>query len=148
MLNHITIMGRLTKDPELRFTGNQTAVASFTVAVDRDYADAAGTKQTDFIDCVAWRGTAEFINKYFSKGSMIAVDGRLQLRDWKDKNGNNRRNAEVLVQNCYFAGAKKDSTSTARDITAPADFEEVTDDIPEEFESYEQEALEDGDLPF
>ena len=110
MLNHITIMGRLTRDPELRRTGSGIAVASFTVAVDRDFADKqSGQKETDFIDCVAWRQTGEFVSKYFSKGSMIAVSGRLQIRNWDDKDGNKRRSAEVVADNCYFASSKKDS---------------------------------------
>ena len=110
MLNHITIMGRLTRDPELRRTGSGIAVASFTVAVDRDFADKqSGQKETDFIDCVAWRQTGEFVSKYFSKGSMIAVSGRLQIRNWDDKDGNKRRSAEIVADNCYFASSKKDS---------------------------------------
>lgn len=110
MLNHITIMGRLTKDPELRRTGSGVAVASFTVAVDRDFGSKdSGEKETDFIDCVAWRQTGEFVNKYFSKGSMIVVSGRLQIRSWTDKDDNKRRNAEVVADNVYFGDSKKDS---------------------------------------
>ena len=98
MLNHITIMGRLTRDPELRRTGSGIAVASFTVAVDRDFGGRdGGEKETDFIDCVAWRQTGEFVSKYFTKGSMIVVSGRLQIRSWTDKDGNKRRTAEVTV---------------------------------------------------
>ena len=109
MLNHITIMGRLTRDPELRRTGTGVAVASFTVAVDRDFADKqSGEKETDFIDCVAWRQTGEFVSKYFSKGRMIVVDGRLQIRSWNDKDGNKRRSAEVVADNCYFGDSKRD----------------------------------------
>lgn len=109
MLNHITIMGRLTRDPELRRTNSGTPVASFTVAVDRDFSGKdGGEKETDFIDCVAWKGTAEFVSKYFSKGRMIVVSGRLQLRDWTDKEGNKRRSAEVVADNCYFGDSKKD----------------------------------------
>lgn len=104
MLNHITIMGRLTRDPELRRTGNGVAVTSFTVAVDRDF----GQKETDFIDCVAWKNTAEFVSKYFSSGRMIVVSGRLQIRSWTDKDGNKRRVAEVVADNCYFGDSKKD----------------------------------------
>ena len=103
MLNHITIMGRLTRDPELRRTGSGIAVASFTVAVDRDFGGRdGGEKETDFIDCVAWRHTGEFVSKYFTKGSMIVVSGRLQIRSWTDKDGNKRRTAEVVADNCYF----------------------------------------------
>ena len=108
MLNHITIMGRLTRDPELRYTGSQTPVCSFTLAVDRDYTDKqGGERQTDFIDCVAWRQSAEFVNKYFSKGAMAVVAGRLQVRDWNDRDGNKRRSAEIVVENIYFGEGKK-----------------------------------------
>ena len=111
MLNHITIMGRLTRDPEMRRTGSGIAVTSFTVAVDRDYSGKDGSeKKTDFIDCTAWRQTGEFISKYFSKGRMIVVDGRLEMRDWTDKEGNKRRNAEINVANAYFGDSKKDGT--------------------------------------
>ena len=109
MLNHITIMGRLTRDPELRRTGSGTAVASFTVAVDRDFGGRdGGERETDFIDCVAWRQTGEFISKYFTKGRMIVVDGRLEMRDWTDKDGNKRTSAEVVVDNAYFGDSKRD----------------------------------------
>ena len=110
MLNHITIMGRLTRDPELRRTGSGVAVASFTVAVDRDFGGRdGGEKETDFIDCVAWRQTGEFVSKYFTKGRMIVVSGRLQIRSWTDKDGNKRRTAEVVADNCYFGDSKRDS---------------------------------------
>ena len=112
MLNHITIMGRLTRDPELRRTGSGIAVASFTVAVDRDFGGRdGGEKETDFIDCVAWRQTGEFVSKYFTKGRMIVVSGRLQIRSWTDKDGNKRRSAEVVADNCYFGDSKRDSDS-------------------------------------
>lgn len=106
MLNHITIMGRLTRDAELRRTGSGTAVASFTVAVDRDYAAEGQDRETDFIDCVAWRGTGEFVSRYFAKGSMIVVSGRLQERRWTDKDGNKHRAAEVVADNVYFGESK------------------------------------------
>lgn len=109
MLNHITIMGRLTKDPELRRTGSGVAVASFTVAVDRDFAKDGAEKETDFIDCVAWRQTGEFVSKYFSKGRMIVVSGRLQIRSWTDNDGGKRRTAEVVADNCYFGDSKKEA---------------------------------------
>ena len=110
MLNHITIMGRLTRDPELRRTGSGIAVASFTIAVDRDFSPKdGGERETDFIDCVAWRQTGEFVSKYFTKGSMIVVSGRLQIRSWNDKDGNKRRTAEVVVDNIYFGGSKRDN---------------------------------------
>ena len=107
MLNVCIIMGRLTRDPELRRTNSGKPVASFTVAVDRDYAPEGQEKETDFIDCVAWNGTAEFVDKYFKKGSMIVVNGRLQLRSWTDKDGNKRRSVEVLASNVYFGESKK-----------------------------------------
>ena len=108
MLNHITIMGRLTRDPELRRTGTGLAVASFTVAVDRDFSGRdGGEKETDFIDCVAWRQTGEFVSKYFTKGSMIVVSGRLQIRSWTDKDGNKRRTAEVVADNVYFGESRR-----------------------------------------
>ena len=114
MLNHIVIMGRLTRDPELRRTGSGIAVASFTVAVDRDFGGRdGGEKETDFIDCVAWRQTGEFVSKYFTKGRMIVVSGRLQVRSWTDKDGNKRRTAEVVADNCYFGDSKRDGDNGA-----------------------------------
>ena len=110
MLNHIVIMGRLTRDPELRRTGSGVAVASFSVAVDRDFAGReGGERETDFIDCVAWRSTGEFVSKYFTKGSMIVVSGRLQIRSWTDKEGNKRRTAEVVADNVYFGESKRNN---------------------------------------
>ena len=108
MLNHIVLMGRLTRDPELRYTQSQIPVASFTLAVDRDFGGRDGAeRQTDFIDIVAWRSTAEFVSKYFTKGSMAAVSGRLQIRDWTDRDGNKRRSAEVVADNVYFGESKR-----------------------------------------
>ena len=113
MLNHITIMGRLTRDPELRTTGTGIAVASFSVAVDRDFPDkATGQRETDFIDCVAWRHTGEFVSRNFKKGSQIVVSGRLQIRKWTDKDGNKRSSAEVVADNCYFGGSRNDTPGT------------------------------------
>ncbi len=110
MLNHIVLMGRLTRDPELRRTGSGIAVATFTVAVDRDFGSReTGEKETDFIDIVAWRNTAEFVSKYFTKGRMAVVSGRLQIRNWNDKEGNKRRSAEVVADNVYFGDSKRDS---------------------------------------
>ena len=110
MLNHIVIMGRLVRDPELRRTGSGVAVASFRVAVDRDFAPKdGGERKADFIDCVAWRQTGEFISKYFTKGRMIVVDGRLEMRDWTDKDSNKRTSAEIVVANAYFGDSKRDS---------------------------------------
>ena len=109
MLNHITIMGRLTRDPELRRTGSGIAVASFTLAVDRDFSPKdGGERETDFIDCVAWRQTGEFVSKYFTKGRMAVVSGRLQIRNWNDKDGNKRRSAEVVADNVYFGDSRRD----------------------------------------
>ncbi|MBQ6889971.1 MAG: single-stranded DNA-binding protein [Oscillospiraceae bacterium] len=109
MLNHITIMGRLTRDPELRRTSSGIAVASFTLAVDRDFGSReGGERETDFIDCVAWRQTGEFVSKYFAKGRMAVVSGRLQIRNWTDKEGNKRRTAEVVADNVYFGDSKRD----------------------------------------
>lgn len=111
MLNHIDIMGRLTRDPELRHTGSGTAVASFTLAVDRDFGGQDGQKETDFIECVAWKNTAEFVSKYFSKGRMAVVSGRLQVRKWQDKEGNNRYSTEVVADHVYFGDSKRDGES-------------------------------------
>ena len=114
MLNHIVIMGRLTRDPELRRTGSGIAVASFSVAVDRDFGGRdGGEKETDFIDCVAWRQTGEYVSKYFTKGRMAVVSGRLQIRAWTDKEGNKRRSAEVVVDNIYFGDSRRDSEGTS-----------------------------------
>ena len=137
MLNHITIMGRLTRDPELRHTQGGTAVASFTLAVDRDFKDKqTGEKATDFIDVVAWRNTAEFAAKYLSKGRLTVADGRLQLRDWTDKDGNKRRSVEVVADNIYFAEAKRETPEREEPDYVPpqADYAELEDD--------------DGELPF
>ena len=110
-LNHIDIMGRLTKDVELRRTPSGVAVASFTLAVDRDFKEKGGEKETDFIECVAWRNTAEFVDKFFSKGRVAVVSGRLQIRSWNDKDGNKRRTAEVVADNVYFGDSKNDNAS-------------------------------------
>ena len=147
MLNTITLMGRLTRDPELRYTQAQTPVASFTLAVDRDYSRAE-EKQTDFIDIVAWRQTAEFVSKYFVKGSMAVVNGRLQIREWTDREGNKRRSAEAVAENIYFGESKRreggESRSDARSgggyggggpaKSGPSSFTELDDG--------------DGELPF
>lgn len=108
MLNRIIIMGRLTRDPELRHTQSGTAVASFSLAVDRDFKNQNGEKETDFIDVVAWRNSAEFVSRYFAKGRMAVVEGRLQIRPWEDRQGNKRRSAEVVADNVYFGDSKKD----------------------------------------
>ena len=113
MLNHIVIMGRLARDPELRHTQTGTPVASFRLAVDRDFKDKnTGERQTDWIDVVAWRGTGEFVSRYFSRGRMAVVEGRLQMRDWTDKDGNRRTSAEVVAENVYFGDSKRDGDSS------------------------------------
>ena len=137
MLNHIVIMGRLTRDPELRRTQSGTAVTSFSLAVDRDVKNQDGSRSADFIDCVAWKGTAEFVSKYFSKGRMAVVEGRLQIRDWTDRDGGKRRSAEVLVNNIYFGESKKDDESHPTYSAPPSagsDFAEISE--------------EDGEIPF
>ena len=147
MLNHIVLMGRLTRDPELRYTQSQIPVASFTLAVDRDFGGRdGGERQTDFIDIVAWRSTAEFVSKYFTKGSMAAVSGRLQIRDWTDREGGKRRSAEVVADNVYFGDSNKDGGNRSgggsygsgydNSYQQPSgDFSEIADDDA-------------GDLPF
>ena len=137
MLNHIVIMGRLTRDPELRRTGSGVAVASFTLAVDRDYQSKdGGERKADFIDCVAWRQTGEFVSKYFTKGRMAVVSGRLQIRSWTDKEGNKRRAAEIVADNVYFGDSKREGEvggyAAAGNYAAPAapasDFAMLDDD--------------------
>ena len=128
MLNHITIMGRLTRDPELRRTGSGLAVASFCVAVERDYpSKETGEKETDFIDCVAWRQTGEFVSKYFQKGSMAVVSGRLQIRKWTDKDGNKRNTAEVVAENVYFGESKR--TDSPAQSAPVSEFTTLDDDF-------------------
>ena len=136
MLNRIIVMGRMTRDPELRRTNSGTAVASFAVAVDRGFKSQSGEKETDFIDVVAWRNTAEFVSKYFSKGRMAVVEGRVQLRDWTDKDGNKRRTAEIVADNVYFGDSKRDGVDAAQSEPQgepQGGFSEIADD---------------GDLPF
>lgn len=138
MLNIIVVMGRLTRDPELRRTQNGTAVTSFTLACDRDFKNADGTKETDFIDVVAWKGTAEMAAKYFTKGRMAAVKGRLQFRDWQDRDGNNRRSAEVIAESVFFADSKPSGAAVPAsggvNATGPdlheLDEDEADDDLP------------------
>ena len=139
MLNKIFLQGRLCADPILRRTQSGTAVASFSLAVDRDFKDkSTGERTTDFIDVVAWRQTAEFVSRYFSKGRMAVVEGRLQIRDWTDKDGGKRRTAEVIADNVYFGDSKRDGDSggyyTGSYQTGDQQFEELSDD--------------DGELPF
>ena len=122
MLNHITIMGRLTRDPELRRTPAGVAVTSFSLAVDRDFKSQDGEKETDFIDVVAWRATAEYVAKYYTKGRMAVVDGRLQIREWVANDGSNRRSAEVVAENVYFGDSKR---SVDNGNSYPGGFEEL-----------------------
>ena len=131
-MNKIFLMGRLTKNPELRRTGSGTAVTSFTMAVDRDFKSQSGEKETDFIDVVAWRSNAEFVAKYFAKGRMAIVEGRLQIREWKDAEGNKRRNAEVIADNVYFGDSNTNRDSTAASGNTNPAFQEVEeeDDLP------------------
>ena len=133
MLNKVVIMGRFTKDPELRRTGSGAAVTSFSLACDRDFKSQSGDKETDFIEVVAWKNTAEFVSKYFSKGRMAVVEGRLQLRDWTDKDGNKRRSAEVVADSVYFADNRRpDGNDTATPQyaaeSAAGGFAEVSED--------------------
>ena len=159
MLNHIVIMGRLTRDPELRTTSSGVAVASFSVAVERDYSGRdGGERQTDFIDCVAWRSTGEFISKYFAKGNMICVSGRLQIRNWTDQNNATRRQAEIVVDNAYFCESKKSRESgyapapvsapsaPAAPSAASAGFDASVSSVSP-FSEVEEDQT-DGDLPF
>lgn len=140
MLNKIVLMGRLTRDPELRYTQSGTPVVSFSIAVDRDFKSQSGEKETDFIDIVAWRSSAEFVSRYFTKGRMAVVEGRLQIREWKDKDGSRRRNAEVVADNVYFGDSKHESQQgsaprpAGRPVSVQCDYEEIDED--------------DGDLPF
>lgn len=154
MLNHIVIMGRLTRDPELRHTQNGTPVASFSLAVDRDFKDKqSGERATDFIDVVAWRSTGEFVSRYFTKGRMAVVEGRLQIRDWTDKDGNKRRSAEVVADNVYFGDSKREGGSSGQEsysggyggYSAPAGGYPAQPDPDSEFAEL---TTGDGDLPF
>ena len=141
MLNHITIMGRLTRDPEMRSTQSGVAVASFTLAVDRDFGGKdGGEKQTDFIDCTAWRHTAEFVSKYFTKGRMAVVSGRLQIDNYTDNDGNKRRSAKVIADNIYFGDSKKDGATSGQSEEAASFTPAPSDFVPVN--------VEDGELPF
>ena len=150
MLNRIVLMGRLTREPELRRTRSGTAVTSFTIACDRDFKAQSGEKETDFIDIVAWRGTAEFVSKYFAKGRMAIVEGRLQIRDWTDNNGGKRRRAEVVADNIYFGDSKRDSAPG--DYGAPPAYgAPIGRGTPAPMESrsdFAEIGEEDGELPF
>lgn len=144
MLNKIILMGRLTRDPELRRTPAGTAVTSFAIAVDRDFKSQSGEKETDFIEIVAWRNTAEFVSKYFSRGRMAVVEGRLQIRDWTDKDGGKRRTAEVVADNVYFGDSKKEESDRPTGGYKPAG--SAVDAYPSDQEWSSLE--EDGELPW
>ena len=148
MLNRIILMGRLTRDPELRHTQTGTAVASFSLAVDRDFRNRdSGEKGVDFIDVVAWRNTAEFVSKYFTKGRMAVVEGRLQIRDWTDREGGKRRSAEVVADNVYFGDSKRDGETGGASFSrpaAPADYGMP----PVGGDQFAELADDDGELPF
>ena len=141
MLNKIIIMGRLTRDPELRRTGSGTAVTSFSLACDRDFKSQSGDKETDFIEVVAWKNTAEFVSKYFSKGRMAVVEGRLQIRDWTDKDGGKRRSAEVVADNVYFADSKRSESNDNQ----KENFNALSGRVSDDFAPISEE---DGEIPF
>ena len=141
MLNKIIIMGRLTRDPELRRTGSGTAVTSFSLACDRDFKSQSGETETDFIEVVAWKNTAEFVSKYFSKGRMAVVDGRLQIRDWTDKSGNKRTTAEVVADNVYFADSKRSESNENQ----KENFNALSGRLNDDFVPISEE---DGEIPF
>lgn len=142
-LNHVCLQGRLTNTPELRHTQQGTAVTSVTLAVDRDFKGPSGEKETDFIPVVAWRNTAEFLSKYFTKGRMAVVEGRLQLRDWTDKEGNKRRAAEVVADSVYFGDSKREGDSKAPVHAGPAGY-----GVPAGGDAFAELDDDDGDLPF
>lgn len=147
MLNRIIIMGRLTRDPELRKTQSGTAVTSFSIACDRNYKSQSGEKETDFIDIVAWRSTAEFVSKYFTKGRMAVVEGRLQIRDWDDKEGNKRRSAEIVADNVYFGDSRPREDAEGQEPPAPPSG--GFGDLPPGFQpDFAEIGEEDGNLPF
>ena len=147
MINNVVLMGRLVATPELRSTGTGVSVASFTLAVERAYAKAGEQRQADFIDCIAWRNTAEFITRYFQKGSMIAITGNIQTRNYEDKNGNKRKAVEVVVDNASFCGSKAESGTTGG-YSAPAAPAAPAPSFTSGSESDFEEISEDDDLPF
>lgn len=149
MLNKIVLMGRLTRDPELRQTQSGNSVVSFTLACDRDFAAQGAEKETDFVDIVAWRGTAEFVSKYFSKGRMAVVSGRLQIRNWEDKDGNKRKTAEIVAESVYFGDSKRDGQNASAAAPASAEFTQLPDTTPVPFSGsdMQQIGLDDDDLP-
>ncbi len=142
MLNHIVLQGRLSRDPELRYTQDGIAVCSFTLAVERDVASTDGRRKADFIDCVAWRGAGEFVNKYFSKGSAAVVSGRLEIKDWTDRDGGKRRSTTVKVDSIYFGESKKDGGNAQAAAPAPVGYEVPRGD------QFAELPDDDSDLPF
>ena len=147
-MNQIVIMGRMTRDPELRQTPGGIPVASFTLAVDRGFTPRdGGERQTDFIDVVAWRNTGEFVSKYFVKGQMAAVTGRLQIRDWTDKDGNKRRSAEVVADNVYFTESKKSREASFGPVEIKDDYS-AGFTTPVESSDFTELDMDDGELPF
>jgi single-strand DNA-binding protein len=148
MLNRIIIMGRLARDPELRRTGSGTAVTSFTLAVDRDFKSQGGEKETDWIDVVAWRNTAEFVSKYFTKGRMAVVEGRLQMRNWTDRDGNKRVSAEVVADNVYFGDSKRDSGAGDYGAAPAYGAPMGRSGAPMGHSDFAEIGEEDGELPF
>lgn len=148
MLNKIVLMGRLTRDPELRQTQSGNSVVSFTLACDRDFAAQGAEKETDFVDIVAWRGTAEFVSKYFSKGRMAVVSGRLQIRNWEDKDGNKRKTAEIVAESVYFGDSKRDGQNASAAAPASAEFTQLPDTTPVPFSGSDMQQIGlDDDLP-
>ena len=150
MLNKIFIMGRLTRDPELRRTQTGTPVASFSLAVDRDFKDRnTGERTTDFIDCVAWRQTGEFVSRYFSKGRMAVAEGRLQLRDWVDRDGNKRRSAEVVVEQMYFGDSRSEGgQKSGQPVPKEAGYQAAYSSTGREADEFRELQDDDGELPF
>ena len=144
MLNRIVLMGRLTRDPELRRTQSGTAVVSFSVACDRDYAAQGAEKETDFIDVVAWRNTADFVSKYFSKGRMAVVSGRLQIRSWEDKDGNKRKTAEIVAESVYFGDSKRDGQNASAAAPASSEFNPLPSTTPVPFSEPDMPQMEIG----
>ena len=144
MLNRLILMGRLTRDPELRRTQSGKAVTSFTLAVERDFKTENGERETDFIDCVAWETTAEFVSKYFTKGRIAVASGRLQIRDWTDNTGNKRKAAELVADNVYFGDSKKETDSSA----APQNDRPYTETAPAAAADFSMLEGEDTELPF
>ena len=150
MLNKIVIMGRLVRDPDLRRTQAGTAVAAFTLAVERDFKDAAtGERTADFIDCVAWRQTGEFVSRYFSKGRMAVAEGRLQLRDWVDRDGNKRRSAEVVVEQMYFGDSRSEGgQKSGQPVPKEAGYQAAYSSTGQGADEFRELQDDDGELPF